>query len=333
MSELKFYTREYLDTLIKVRKGEEKFGEKVVTVTDLDHLKSVKSEFVILGIPEDVGVMANFGKRGTDRAWEACLTALLNMQANALTKAENVVILGEINCREEMKTAGLFDPEGENFGETIGKLVEKIDMEVAQVIRAIVAMKKVPVVIGGGHNNALGILKGASEALGGAINVINFDAHTDFKPLEHRHSGNAFSYAMERGYLNKYAVFGIHKSYTSQAVYNRMEQFKNRIGFYFFEDLQLKESPPFIQAVKIAKEFIRFKKFGLEIDVDAIEGFPSSAMTPSGFSMTQTRQFIRFFAQYPKPSYIHICEAVPQKSEFDAVGKALAYLVLDAITQ
>jgi formiminoglutamase len=332
MSSLNIYTRDQLNALTKTRSGEEKFGEKVQTVQKLDELKASSATFVIFGISEDVGVLANFGKRGTDRAWDACLNALLNVQANALTKAENVLILGELECKEEMKTASLLDPEGENFGETIGKLVEKIDIAVAQLIRAIIAAGKTPVVIGGGHNNALGIVKGASEALGSPINVINFDAHTDFKPLEHRHSGNPFSYAMEYGYLNKYAVFGIHKSYTSQNVYNRMEQFKNRIGFYFFEDLQLKQSPPFHQAMKIAKEFIRFKSFGLEIDVDAIEGFQSSAMTPSGFSMTQARQFVRYFAQNPRPAYIHICEAVPQKNEFDTVGKALAYLVLDAIT-
>lgn len=329
MSSLKIYTKEFLDSLTLMRKGETKFGEKVGTVAALENLKKQKATYVILGIPEDVGVLANFGKKGTSEAWQACLKALLNMQANTLSRPDNIIILGELDFRNELRTAHMLDAEGENFGETIGKLVEKIDLEVSQVIRTIVTAGKIPLVIGGGHNNALGILKGASDALGKPLNVMNFDAHSDFKPLEHRHSGNAFSYAMEKGYIHKYGIFGIHKSYTSQEVYNRMEQFKNRIGFYFFEDVILRENPPFKQAVKVAKQFIRDRKFGLEIDVDAIESFPSSGMTPSGFSMTQARQFARFFSKNPVPSYIHICEAIPEKTATDTVGKALAYLILD----
>ena len=329
MTSLKIYNKEFLESLTLLRKGETKFGEKVGTVSSLDDIKKHKAKYVILGIPEDVGVIANYGKKGTSEAWQACLKALLNLQANTLSRPENITILGELDFRNEMRTAHMLDPDGENFGETIGKLVEKIDLEVSQLIRAIVAAGKIPLVIGGGQNNALGILKGSSDALGKPINVMNLDAHSDFKPLEHRHSGNPFSYAMEKGYINKYGIFGIHKSYTSQEVYNRMEQFKNRIGFYFFEDVVLRENPPFKQAVKVAKQFIRDRNFGIEIDVDAIELFPSSKMTPSGFTMTQVRQFARFFSKNPVPSYIHISEAVPDKTEPEIVGKALACLILD----
>lgn len=329
MSKLSLYDKNYLISLTKLRKGETKYGEKVCTVPSLDDLESHQAQYVILGIPEDIGVLANFGKKGTSEAWHECLNALLNMQANSLTKPENVIILGELNCREEMRTAHMLDPDGDTFGETIGKLVEQIDLEVSQLIRRVVSAGKIPIVIGGGHNNAFGILKGTADALGKAVNVINMDAHSDFKPLEHRHSGNPFSYAMEKGYLNNYAIFGIHKSYTSQQVYDRMAQFKNRIAFYFFEDIVIKEKPSFYQAIKLAKQFIRSGSFGLEIDVDAIESFPSSAMTPSGFNFKQARQFARYFATNPVPAYVHICEAIPNKTENNTVGKALAYLIQD----
>jgi arginase family enzyme len=32
------------------------------------------------------------------------------------------------------------------------------------------------------------------------VNAINFDAHSDFRILEGRHSGNGFSYAYEEGF-------------------------------------------------------------------------------------------------------------------------------------
>ncbi|MCW5519548.1 arginase family protein [Aureitalea sp. L0-47] len=326
---MKIYNREFLTSQVRLTEGEKKFAEVVGVVEKLEDIKKQRAPYVLFGIKEDVGVLANYGRKGSSDAWEACLKALLDMQANSLTKPESIIILGDLDFSKEMRTASLLDPDGDNFGETIGKLVEQIDLEVSQLVRFIVSTGKIPVAIGGGHNNGFGLVKGVSDALGGPINVVSMDADSNFKALTHRHNENAFSYAMEKGYVDRYAIFGIHKSYTAQEVYNRMEQFKNRIGFYFFEDVIIRENPPFHQAVKVAKQFIRNKKFGLEIDVDAIEGFPSSAETPTGFSMTQARQFARFFSKNPLPSYVHICEAIPEKTEVNTVGKALASLVLD----
>ena len=70
----------------------------------------------------------------------------------------------------------------------------------------IVLADKKPIIIGGGHNNAYGNIKGTSLAIGEPINVINFDAHSDFRPEEGRHSGNGFSYAYTEGFLNYYFI-------------------------------------------------------------------------------------------------------------------------------
>src|SRR5438270_808448 len=51
------------------------------------------------------------------------------------------------------------------------------------------------------------------------INCINLDAHTDYRPEEGRHSGNAFRYAESDGFLQKYCVVGIHENYLPQNVW------------------------------------------------------------------------------------------------------------------
>lgn len=58
---------------------------------------------------------------------------------------------------------------------------------------------------------------------------------------------------------------------------------------------------------------------------------PSSAMTPSGFSMKQARQYINFFGQNSNVKYLHICEASPIKKTQQNIGKAIAYLITDFI--
>lgn len=59
----------------------------------------------------------------------------------------------------------------------------------------IVSAGVVPIVIGGGHNNSYGMLRGSSKGLNSQVNAINIDPHADFRELEGRHSGNGFSYA------------------------------------------------------------------------------------------------------------------------------------------
>ena len=62
------------------------------------------------------------------------------------------------------------------------KIVKKIDTYVTYIIEQIVSAGKKPIIIGGGHNNAYGNIKGSSLAHGFPINVVNFDAHSDFSP-------------------------------------------------------------------------------------------------------------------------------------------------------
>ena len=59
------------------------------------------------------------------------------------------------------------------------------DHTVSAVVRRITELGAIPIVIGGGHNNAYGCLKGSSEAKERSINCLNIDAHTDLRdPLK-----------------------------------------------------------------------------------------------------------------------------------------------------
>ena len=63
----------------------------------------------------------------------------------------------------------------------MSQLVEQIDKEVSHIVCTIVKAGKIPIIIGGGHNNAYGNIKGTALAKGKPINAINFDAHSDFR--------------------------------------------------------------------------------------------------------------------------------------------------------
>ncbi len=331
MKGLKIYSFRDVEKLINKRVGETKFGEKINFIEDLDHLSGSKARFVLFGIPEDIGVRANSGKAGTANAWKVCLNSLLNVQENKYTYAHNVLLLGEVDCSEFMSKASNISPEDPNYLAKLGDLVSMLDEVVSKVVFEIISAGKIPVIIGGGHNNAFGNIRGTSKALKKPVNILNIDAHTDLRILEHRHSGNGFRYAREGKFLGKYRIFGIHQNYTPAYIFEELDASQND-QYRLFEHLMLKSSREIRQAYQEELDFASQEEFGLELDCDAIRDFPSSAQTPSGFSFNMVRNFVITAAEKENIKYLHICEAAPSASTESKVGKALSYLITDFIT-
>jgi formiminoglutamase len=286
--------------------------------------------YVILGLPEDIGVLANQGKPGTSKAWETALKVLLNIQNNTFTQANKVLILGHLDFSNELEIISKLNTSKKKEIQKARQLVETIDASVAHLIYQIVLAGKKPIIIGGGHNNAYGNIKGTSLAVNKPINVINFDAHSDFRAEEGRHSGNAFSYAFSEGFLSNYFIFGLHENYTSDKIFKIFDKFKN-IAYNTFDALEIRNELKFKDALETASNFVSDNTFGIEIDCDAIENISSSAMTPSGFSVNKTRSFLHFFAAHENATYLHICEAVPTKKTVTQIGKLITYLITDFI--
>jgi formiminoglutamase len=160
------------------------------------------------------------------------------------------------------------------------------------------------------------------------LNCINVDAHSDYRPTEGRHSGNAFRYAEEDGFLNKYCVIGLHENYIQQNVWNDFVNNPTN-DLITYEDIFVHEKRNFIQAIVHACTFTDDGFVGVELDVDCIENIQSSAVTPCGIKTNDARQYLSFVAQNAKCAYLHICEGV--QTEGTHTGKLISYLVTDFI--
>ena len=140
--------------------GEIKFGEKILTVpkdTDsIEFITSCEAKFVLFGIPEDIGIRANLGRPGAASAYDSALKNLVNIQHNKFCKGSNLLVLGHLDCSEEMNAAKDLDPKNKEQRKELFDLVEKIDIEVSHIVHQIVRTGKIPIIIGGGHNNAYG---------------------------------------------------------------------------------------------------------------------------------------------------------------------------------
>jgi formiminoglutamase len=338
MEKLLRFTISDLSKITNHRSGEVKYGEKMATIPKdqeiIPFLKNCEPQFVLFGIPEDIGVRANFGRPGADSAWESAIKSIANIQHNRFCKGSQILILGQLDVSEEMEAIQTLDFHSIQDRKKMSELVVKIDKEVAHIITHIVKAGKIPIVIGGGHNNAYGNIKGTALAKGKPINAINFDAHSDFRILEGRHSGNGFSYAFSEGFLKNYFIFGLHECYTSKSVLKELVNLQDRVRFNTYDEVNIRREKDFTQEMITAHHFIKNDFYGIEIDLDAIPNIPSSAMTLSGFSVEELRRFIYFFGKNANASYLHICEGAPSlgnEKNNHLVGKLIGYLITDFI--
>ncbi|MDD3005015.1 formimidoylglutamase [Flavobacterium sp.] len=338
MENLIIFTSCDLAKITNHRSGEIKFGEKMLTIPKNEnpdtYLQTCEAKYVLLGIPEDIGVRANLGRPGTRSAWQNALKSIANLQHNRFCKGNRILILGEIDVAAHMKEAEDIDYQKIENRLKLSKLVEKIDKDVTHIVGKIVKAGKIPIIIGGGHNNAYGNIKGTALAKGKPINAINFDAHSDFRILEGRHSGNGFSYAYEEGFLKKYFIFGLHESYTSKSVLDLIKKTEQRVKFNTYDSIKISQEKNFSHELKEALNHVKSDCFGLEIDLDSLPNVASSAMTMSGFSVEEVRHFIYFFGKNQNAAYLHICEGAPDLAEEKnkhLVGKLIAYLVTDFV--
>lgn len=344
MKHLKVYSKQDVISLTKIRRFETKVGERLHVIKEVSQLEESidqsPAKYVLVGVPEEIGVKANHGNGGTETAWIPFLQSFYNIQSNDFFSGDDILMLGHFDFGD-MKW--LIDNNAHGQEEKIEAYrhaVITIDDEVESLIKIITSFNKIPIVIGGGHNNAYPLIKGSAKGLSKAglipmaqINAINLDAHTDYRPAEGRHSGNGFRYAEEDGYLQKYCAIGIHENYLPQNVW--LDIVNNPfMDFITYEDIFIHEKRNFIQAIAHATGFTEDNYTGIEIDLDSIEHVLSSAITPCGISSLHARQFINFAATDSKVAYVHICEGATQLSDGrkdESTGKLISYLVTDFV--
>ena len=338
--QLKIYSREQVLAYTNLRRFETKIGEVVQTAAATDSaetaVQQTDARFVIIGVPEYIGIKANEGTGGGS-AWNFFLSSFLNIQSNDFFDGSNILLLGHLNFAG---IAEVIESNTSNKQERIDAYrhsVTRIDEAVEDVVKMITANGKIPVVVSGGHHNAYGCIKGAAkgwykqgEIPIAQINVINLDADAGYKPLEGRHSANAIRYADEDGYLEKYCVIGLHENNLTQ---NSWLDIANNPFFDFitYEDIFVHGKQSFTDAVHHAINFTGNELCGIELNLSAVQQPDASAV---GISALQARQFIHIASSNTKPAYLHIAEAynrTADKYDAEAAGKLIGYVVSDFI--
>ena len=347
MKHFHYYTKQELLEQVKLRKYESKLGERVQVVYNKEHSASelhLKFEgpasYVCFGIPESIGVMGNHGGKGAENTWFHFVRSFLNLQSTDIHFGENIILAGyfDFSAVSKIIEEHSFSSE-ERINACRHAVANIIDDEVEELVKAIVLAGKIPIVIGGGHNNAYPIIKGTAKALhkkslitAASINAINLDACAEYRILEGRHSGNPFRYAMEEGYLKRYAVIGLQESVNPQSMMDDL--YSNINNLYFtYDQIFVEEKLNFLQAIAQSFSFVDDGKIALDLDLDVINESMVGGKLASGITIREARQFVRFSANYSNVTSFHLCEgnAFNLAADSSQIGNLVSLLVLDFI--
>lgn len=338
MERLTFVSDEVISAQLIKREGEIRFGQ-VCQVPQNEHefneiLQKQDIKYIIIGIPEDIGIRANYGRPGAESAWRYFLPAILNVQSHRLHTGHNIAIGGSINLNDLMAASSHLSPRKDSDLEKLRQLTSEIDSIVAEMAEIVASHGKILIAIGGGHNNAYPIIKGFSNALSRSLAVMNIDMHADLRAMEGRHSGNAFSYAIHEQLIKYYHIFGLQTEFNNEFIIQSIEN-SEVITFTSYDDLLSVKRSEWLIMMDRALENFSIEPCGLEIDLDAVTGFPASAFNPCGFSPEMMRSLIKKAASLLQIKYLHLSEAAPELAstpiEKMASGKFLAQIVLDVI--
>lgn len=152
----------------------------------------------LVGFPSDEGVRRNGGRPGAAHGPQAIREALYRMTPDAAHAASFAKLLGKTVDLGDVPVTGDLAVDQATLGEVVGLLLQT---------------KKIPIVLGGGHETAFGHFLGYVAA-GQAVHLLNWDAHADVRALNdgQGHSGSPFRQALEHlsGLAHGYTAAGLH---------------------------------------------------------------------------------------------------------------------------
>ena len=300
------------------RANEKKAWQSIALLdTHVDPLQAMQDaaqfgiKYVLLGICEDIGPRANLGNGGAEDGWPAFLKRFLNQPDNQFLANEKVLLLGEVAISDLTLAARDLSNKNPQQLMQLRELCAQIDQRVEQVLSLIFSAGLEPIIIGGGHNNCLGIIRALSKHKQTAINAINFDPHADFRDCEGRHSGNGFRYAYNEQHLGHYHVIGMHELKNNQAIIDALAT--ARFNYDSYQALQVRREKTLTEACQQALTTLTHAPLGVEVDLDSISLMPVSAYTNCGFSVSDAEHFVHLAASQINSHYLHLCEAAPNQ--------------------
>ena len=200
---------------------------KMVNLIKNDPESYEVSKFVILGCPQDLGVIRNGGRKGSSIGPNAIRSQFYKM-----------------SYPKEIKNISIFD-----LGDLIiSSDLEDIHINQETVVKKVLSDDKIPIVLGGGNDISYPDLK-ALNATSKNIFAINIDQHLDIRDMSKPNSGTPYRMLIEENILNNnnFIELAIQQFSNSYIYYNFLE--KLNFSIFTLDDINAKGLPKIFEPV------------------------------------------------------------------------------------
>ncbi len=279
--------------------------------------RSRRRSLVVIGYPTDAGVRANFGRAGAQDG-----PAMLRGACSNLPAPEGF----------DLYDAGDVRGSGDD--------VSSWQNGLAAAVAAVRVTGALPLVLGGGHDQAFGHWLGCVHAAadGAVVGCINFDAHLDMREATHvaAHSGTPYTqvhaWCAAHGRPFRYLALGIQPAHNTPAIIH--SALSKGAQIVDMDAFQASELPVVCQLIDRFLGACDFVCLSIDLDVFSAAVAPGvSAPTAMGIIPDAVfRALIRRIAASGKVCGVEIAECAPS---LDVGGRTarLGAAVVDTVVR
>jgi|26BtaG_2_1085354.scaffolds.fasta_scaffold00011_93 formiminoglutamase len=273
-----------------------------------DSTINTKPNIAFLGFCSDEGVKRNKGRIGAKNAPDILRKTLANLPYNVETK-KSIFDFGNIVLEEDN--------------------LEKARKEQIECVADLLRKNYFPIVLGGGHETALGNFLGLAEHHEN-IGIINIDAHFDLRiPVEKSTSGTPFyemaHYCQQNDRKFHYFAIGIQKTGNTAALFSRAHELQVETVLADEVHIDLNFS------LRKVEDYIqKFDAIYLSLDLDVLDAaFAPGVSAPSanGLRTFQVKSIIQTVIQSGKLKLFDVVELNPEYDIDNRTAKVAAHLI------
>jgi formiminoglutamase len=291
---------------------------QLVQCIDLSRpIKTVEiKSFCFLGFKSDAGVQRNLGRQGAFLGPDSIREQMANLPAYFNFEV-NLFDAGDISCAENL---------------------EEAQFELANAVNIMLEAGMFPVLLGGGHEIALGHYLGLKTYFQNHKKqlpaIINIDAHFDLRPYHNGGSSGTMFHQIadlnaEEGQLFKYLVLGIQQSGNTKSLFQRA----SRLGAKYVLAREItEESLPKIEE-SISKFIANESEVYLTLCSDVFSSaFAPGVSAPQPFGMHPelVLRMIKHIARSGKLLSFDVAEVAPRFDDDHQTAK-LASIIIFAL--
>lgn len=282
---------------------------QVIQTKTFDNLNPInEKEIAILGFKSDEGVRRNKGRIGARNAPDFIRKACANLP---YSKEKQIPIsdFGNVVCEEND--------------------LENARKQQIQSISTLIQNKYFPIILGGGHETALGNYLALAENFD-EIGIVNIDAHYDLRiPVEGSTSGTPFfemaHFCQENNREFSYFCMGIQPTGNTEALFQRANELnvETVLADSVHSDL--------FEATHRLEKFIeKHSVIYLSLDLDVLDGaFAPGASAPcvNGLTPIQVKSIIQKVIQSGKVKLFDVVELNPEFDQDNRTAKLAAHFL------